>query len=99
MESFKFLPLALVCICGAASAQTTATASSTTATRLPGSDQEATHFHFDEGKSKTKQLASNLGQGAARIIAQKHAMGGVSVVDYAPAAQKCKIKVSDKDCP
>jgi hypothetical protein len=82
--------------CFAAHAQNS-TASAAAQPRLPGS-AEAGHFHFDGQSTPSSRFARNLGQSAARVVADKQKMGGKTLVSYEAPTPACQANPSQHGC-
>jgi len=71
--------------------------------RLPGSETSGTrgqlHFHFKDGETPATQWMRDVGQGVARVLAQKYKVGDGTVVQYGPPGPACKAEPSKPGCP
>ncbi|HKR77780.1 MAG TPA: hypothetical protein VJR95_14070 [Rhodanobacter sp.] len=71
--------------------------------RLPGDTQsrvtDKVQFHFKDGDSPGTRWARQMGQGVARIVAQRHGMTNSTLVQYGRPGVECKVSAMKPECP
>lgn len=90
-------PLLLSFCVGAVAQTPPASGMSRAQPKLPGTEEQG-HFQFKDQKAASPVLG-RLGQSAARLVAEKHHMGGKTVVNYGPATAACKAGAAKSECP
>ena len=71
--------------------------------RVPGDTGSWTtgkvQFHFKDGESPGAHWARQMGQGVARVVAQKHGMTNNALVQYGRPGVECKVSIMKPECP
>lgn len=71
--------------------------------RLPGDTQsgvtDKVQFHFKDGDGPGTRWARQMGQGVARIVAQRRGMTNNTVVQYEQPDVECKVSPMKPGCP